>query len=74
MVKAGGAFHVVYSNRMFPTKAVAVWKAIPEEQKAELITSYFRDAAGWGKPECADISPRPGVYSDPVYIVSANKV
>ena len=34
VLKAGGAFHVIYSNRMFPTKAVAVWKALPDEQKA----------------------------------------
>ena len=74
VLKAGGAFHVIYSNRMFPTKAVAVWKAIPDEQKAELITSYFHDAGGWNTPQFADVSPRSELYCDPVYTVSATKV
>ena len=73
VLKEGAAFHVIYSNRMFPTKAVAVWKALNDGQRAGLIASYFASSGGWSAPNRLDISPRVGVYSDPVYAVTANK-
>lgn len=70
-LKPGARFHVIYSNRMFPTKATAVWKALSDEDRARLICVYFGRAGGWGEPEVRDISPRVGGYGDPVYVVSA---
>ena len=73
VLKAGASFHVIYSNRMFPTKAVAVWQSIDERQKAQLIASYFASAGGWDEPIARDISPQMEFYTDPVYVVSASK-
>ncbi len=73
ILKAGGAFHVIYSNRMFPTKAVAVWQALDDRQRASLIGSYFANSGGWSTPKAMDITPRTPHYTDPVYVVSADK-
>ena len=73
VLKAGASFHVIYSNRMFPTKAVAVWQSLDDRQKAQLIASYFVKAGGWDEPTARDISPQMEFYTDPVYVVSARK-
>lgn len=68
-----GTLHIIYSNRMFPTKATAIWRSLDEYQRAQLITAYFAVSGGWEQPRVLDISPNPGM-SDPVYIVSARKL
>ena len=67
----GSRFHVIYSNRMFPTKAVAVWQALDDRRRGQLIASYFSASGGWEDLRADDISPGHG--SDPVYVVSARK-
>ncbi|MBM3940297.1 MAG: methyltransferase domain-containing protein [SAR202 cluster bacterium] len=75
VLKPGALFHVIFSNRMFPTKAVAIWKALGPEQRARLIASYFEHAGGWSVPETADLThPNDrGQHGDPVFIVRAAK-
>ena len=73
VLRAGASFHVIYSNRMFPTKATALWKSLSDADRANLVSAYFRYAGGWEEPETRDISPRPGFYTDPVLVVSARK-
>jgi len=68
-----GSFHIIYSNRMFPTKAVAIWQTLDEVQRSQLITSYFAVSGGWEQPRVLDISPKLETQTDPVYIVSARK-
>ena len=68
-----GSLHIIYSNRMFPTKAVAVWQTLDEVQRGQLITSYFAVSGGWEQPRILDISPQLGFQTDPVYVVSARK-
>ena len=72
-LKEGASFHVVYSNRMFSTKAVAIWKGLDDARRAHLIASYFNDTGGWDSPQALDISSRQVTYADPVYVVSARK-
>ena len=69
-----GSFHIIYSNRMFPTKAVAIWQALDDYQRGQLLTSYFAMSGGWEQPKMVDISPRLETPSDPVYVVSARKL
>ncbi len=68
-----GSFHIIYSNRMFPTKATAIWRSLDDHQHAQLISAYFAVAGGWEQPRVVDISPNPGM-SDPVYVVTSRKV
>ena len=73
ILKDGAAFHVLYSNRMFPTKAVAVWQSLDDNRRGQLIGSYFTSSGGWEDLSLYDISPNTATYSDPVYVVAARK-
>ena len=74
ILKDDGAFYVIYSNRMFPTKAVAIWHNLNDSERAQLIASYFAKSEGWSQPTALDASPKLGFRTDPVFIVSANKL
>jgi SAM-dependent methyltransferase len=72
VLKPGGTFHVIFSSRMFPTKAVAIWQAMTQPQKrGELIGAYFGASGNWTQPEFLDRTA--DLYADPVYIVRATK-
>ena len=73
VLRPGGAFHVIYSNRMFPTKAVAIWRALDDGSRAGLIGSYFRSSGGWESPRAVDIGLPSDPPADPVYAVRARK-
>jgi ubiquinone/menaquinone biosynthesis C-methylase UbiE len=73
VLKAGASFHVIFSDRMFPTKAVAVWRALePADKRAQLIAAYFAASGGWSQPTFVDRSPARRV--DPAYVVWASKL
>ena len=69
VLKPGAPFAVAYSNRCFPTKAIAVWQTLSSRQHAELIGLYFRLSERFGQPQAYDISP--GAGSDPMFVVVA---
>ena len=73
ILKPGAAFHVIYSNRMFPTKAVAIWQSLDDRRRAQLIASYFRNSGGWEDIRAINITPQLPHYSDPAYVVIAEK-
>lgn len=73
-LKPGATFHVIYSNRMFPTKAVAVWQSLDDRRRAQLIASYFENSGGWEDVRAFNITPQLQHYSDPVYVVAASKI
>ncbi len=72
ILKPGCPFLVLYSNRMFPTKAIRLWQMLRDQGRAELITAYFQQAGGYEAAVCEDWSPNPG-GSDPLFAVSARK-
>ena len=63
-------FVVSFSNRYFPTKAIAAWLGMDDTQHAALVTYYFAQSGGWDDVQAADISPAPG-RSDPLFVVWA---
>ena len=67
VLRPGAPFVVSFSNRCFPTKAVAVWLGTTDEQHLWLVRSYFEGAGGWGGVTAADRSP--GDDGDPLYAV-----
>ena len=72
VLKAEAPFAVAYSNRCFPTKAVAVWQALSSRDHAELIGLYFRLAGHFSQAQAYDVSPGPG--SDPMFVVVGRKL
>jgi SAM-dependent methyltransferase len=69
--KPGAPFIVSFSNRCFPTKAVAVWLATTDNQHMALVARYFEDAGNW-----SDVQTwaKPRTFGgDPLYIVWAKR-
>jgi SAM-dependent methyltransferase len=83
ILKPGGLFLVIFSNRMFPQKAVKIWKDSGEEERILLVEGFFRDAGLFEKPTLfvSKGKPRPkddkyahmGIPSDPVYALYAER-
>lgn len=74
VLKPGGLAAFSFSNRCFPTKAIAVWTASGDPDHVWIVGSYFHYSVsgGFTAPACDDISPKPG-RSDPMYVVYARK-
>jgi hypothetical protein len=49
---------ITFSNRCFPTKAIAVWRALDDEGHARLVEGYLRAAGNWTAIERLNRSPR----------------
>ena len=68
ILRPGGAFIVTFSNRMFPTKAVALWQGANEGQRVMIVRSYFAQSGAFERIEAIDRSD-PDEQSDPVWAV-----
>lgn len=66
----GGTFLVAMSHRMFPTKAVEVWKALGRDDRVRLVASYFGLSGAFGEPVFIDRSP---AGADPLWCVAAQR-
>ena len=66
VLRPGAPFVVSFSNRCFPTKAVAVWLATSDAQHVMLVRSYFDAAGGWTEIRADERSSGDG---DPLYAV-----
>ena len=69
VLRPGAPFVVSFSNRCFPTKAVAVWLNTTDEQHVALVRAYFESAGGFVDVREEDRSPRG--YGNPLYAVWA---
>ncbi|HTO13432.1 MAG TPA: methyltransferase domain-containing protein [Candidatus Binatia bacterium] len=72
VLRPGAPFVVTFSNRCFPTKAVAVWLNTTDAHHVELVQAYFEAAGGWTKPVADNRSPGP--EGDPLYAVWARRL
>jgi len=79
VLKLEGLFIVIFSNRMFPPKAVNVWKASTEKQRVEIVRRFFtlsgrfaiqgyQESTGKPRPK-NDKYCEQGIPSDPIYAV-----
>jgi SAM-dependent methyltransferase len=73
ILQPDGPFIVIFSNRLFPTKAVYIWRVTSDAEHAELVQHYFHLAGGYAEITFLDCTPQTDEYTDPVYIVMANK-
>jgi len=65
VLRAGARFVVSFSNRCFPTKAVAIWQSLSAPDQQRLVAAYMR-AAGFG--EVAGRAALPP-HGDPLWAV-----
>jgi SAM-dependent methyltransferase len=73
VLRSSGPFVVTFSNRMFPTKAIALWQMANEQQRPEIVKRYFVEPRAFEKIDVVDHSRRAGVPSDPIWAVVGYK-
>lgn len=71
VLRPGAPLVLSFSNRCFPTKAVAVWLGTTDAQHVTLVRAYFEAAGGWMDVSAEDRSPGDG--RDPLYVVWARR-
>lgn len=65
VLRAGAPFVVTFSNRCFPTKAVAIWQALEGHEQQELVALYMQ-RAGFEAIDVSEVIPERG---DPLWAV-----
>ncbi len=65
VLRPGAPMVVSFSNRCFPTKAVAIWQALSGADQQTLVSLYL-SRAGFGLIETGDVMPPDG---DPLWSV-----
>ncbi len=68
----GGVFFTSYSNRLFPTKAVAVWRSCSDAQRAQLIGQYLNETGAYEDIRAEQLVDAASGH-DPLYVVVARK-
>ena len=61
---------ITFSNRCFPSKAIAAWHALDDHGHLQLVVQFLRAAGNWHAIELLDRSPKPR-RSDPLFAVIA---
>lgn len=68
VLKVGAPLVVTFSNRCFPSKAVAVWHGLDDRGRVRLVEGYMEEAGNFAAIRSLDRgSRRP--FSDPLYAV-----
>jgi hypothetical protein len=70
VLRSGAPFIVTFSNRMFPTKAVAIWANASEQQRVDLVNYYFTRTAAFEKIETV---VRGSDETDPLWAVLGHR-
>ncbi len=83
ILRPGGLFVQVFSNRYFPPKAVRLWTELHEFERMGLVLEVFRDSGEYERMETFSVRglPRPAddryagttPFSDPLYAVWGRK-
>jgi SAM-dependent methyltransferase len=68
VLKVGGPLIITFSNRCFPTKAVAIWHQLDDRGHMRLVESHLEEAGNFRKVRSLDRSSR-RLFSDPLYAV-----
>ena len=77
VLKPGGKAIMSFSNRCFPTKAIAIWTSTGDLDHLWIVGSYFHYSHGeFTAPVSKDITlpASQGGTGDPMYVVEAYKV
>ena len=78
VLKPGGKVHILFSNRLFIQKAVAVWTGADDIDHTYTVGSYLAFCNGeFENIQARDLSTRQGrkkmIVGDPLYVVIATK-
>jgi SAM-dependent methyltransferase len=70
VLKVGAPLIITFSNRCFPSKAVAVWHQLDDRGHMRLVETYLEEADNFRNVRGLDRSPR-RMFGDPLYAVVA---
>jgi SAM-dependent methyltransferase len=73
ILKIGCPTIISFSNRYFPSKAVAIWHQLDDPGHMRLVESYLEEAGNFRNVRGLERSPR-RVFGDPLYAVVAESV
>ncbi len=83
VLKPGGLFVVIFSSRMFPEKAVKIWREASERERIWMVEDFFAVSGRFERPRTFAWQGRPrpsddkysflGIRGDPVYAVFADR-
>ncbi len=74
VLKPGALFVATFSNRMFPTKAVAIWQHLDDYGHGKLVGSYFMESGAFENIDFIDRSAPTTPPSDPIWAVVGYKM
>ena len=70
ILRVGAPLAITFSNRCFPTKAVAIWRMLDDAGHLRLVERYLQVAGGWKPIERLDRGRRDAT-GDPLFAVVA---
>jgi len=73
ILKPGGVFIVSFSNRMFPTKAVRVWRVSNDRGRVDLVGTYMESAGNFEDIQGVFLNPDNSPPGDPMFVVHSRK-
>jgi SAM-dependent methyltransferase len=73
ILRPGGIFIVTFSNRLFPTKAVRIWRNTSDRSHLELVASYMDYAGNFEDIKGGLANPQQSPPSDPLFVVMGRK-
>ena len=73
ILKPGGVFIVTFSNRMFPTKAVRIWRMASDQGRMDIVISYMESAGGFEEIRSGFVNSDESPPDDPIFSVVSNK-
>ncbi len=68
VLRPGGVVAITFSNRCFPTKAVAIWQALDGPEQCRLVGLYL-ERAGFPSVEARELAPPRRWGGDPLWAV-----
>ena len=72
VLRPGGLVAITFSNRCFPTKAVAIWQGLDGPDQCGLVSLYLRHA-GFPATEARELASPERRGSDPLWAVIGRK-
>ena len=73
ILRPGGVFIVSFSNRMFPTKAVLIWRNSTDRGRVDLVGTYMEKAEDFEDIQAKLLNPETSPPDDPMYAVYSRK-
>tara|TARA_B100000686_G_scaffold193498_1_gene200322 strand:+ start:1457 stop:2107 length:651 start_codon:yes stop_codon:yes gene_type:complete len=69
LLRPGGRLIISFSNRMFPTKAVAIWRSLDDIGHQRYVAACMKKSGKFSAIEMVDLSPISGT-GDPLFSVT----